>query len=244
MFPAIILAGGLGQRLRPLTNKTPKPLLKIKGKPILEHLLDILSYYGLKEIIISLGYQGEKIKNYFKDQPRKNLKISYVFENKPLGTGGAVKLAAKNIKKPFFLLWGDNLLDLNFKKMFEVYHQEKNLVLMALTKREDVENFGVAKLKGNKIIKFIEKPSRENAPSHLINAGVFIIHPRVLKLLPPGKSSLEKDCFEKLSPSGKISAYLHSGQWYPTDTLEKYYLAQKKFIPLNLKQLSRTDFKE
>ena len=79
----------------------------------------------------------------------------------------------------------------------------------------------------------MEKPPREEAPSNLINAGAFIINPEVLKILPEGKSSIEKDCFEKLAPQGKISAYIHQGQWFPTDTMEKYEIAKEKYKPLN-----------
>ncbi len=102
---------------------------------------------------------------------------------------------------------------------------------MALTPREDVENFGVAKMKKKKIIAFVEKPKREDAPSKFINAGAFVLDPSFLKLLPKGRSSFEKDCLEHIAQSGRISAYIHNGQWFPTDTLEKYQFANKNFIP-------------
>jgi len=107
-----------------------------------------------------------------------------------------------------------------------------------------VENFGVAKLKGERIITFVEKPKREEAPSNLINAGAFIVEPECLKMLPEGKCSIERDCFEKLAPLGEISAFVHQGQWYPTDTMEKYTLACKGFkakIDLNGKKVIIAD---
>ena len=228
---AIILAGGLGTRLRPLTDNTPKPLLPIKGKPILQHILENLKKNGILKVIISLGYKSEQVMDYFKDGSWLGLKISYTLENEPLGTGGAVRKAASGIKEPFFLLWGDNLMDINLKALKEEYLKNGTEVIMALTPREDVEHFGVVKLQGKKIIKFVEKPKREEAPSNLINAGAFIIKPRELDILPEGKSSMDYDFFEKLAPLGKISAYIHDGQWFPTDTLEKYNLASQKFIP-------------
>ena len=113
-------------------------------------------------------------------------------------------------------------------------------ILMALTHRQDVENFGVAKLEQDKIITFVEKPKREEAPSTLINAGAFIVDPSCLQSLPKGKFSLEKDCFEKLAPQGKITAFIHQGQWFPTDTLEKYYRANAYFKPeINLKEKNK-----
>lgn len=230
---AIILAGGLGTRLRPLTNETPKPLLPIKGKPIIQHAIENLKKYGIKEIILSIGYKAEKIQDYFKDGRQIGVKISYCIETEPLGTGGAVKQASINIKEPFILLWGDNLTDINFKEMIKSYIKNNAKIIMALTPREDVEHFGVAKLEGDKILYFVEKPRREEAPSNLINAGAFIIDPEVLKILPEGKSSIERDCFEKLAKQGVIYAYKHKGQWLPTDDIEKYKKADKEFKPVS-----------
>jgi len=229
---AIILAGGLGTRLRPLTENTPKPLLPIKEKPIIQHMIENMKKYGIKNIFLSIGYKADTIKEYFKDGSELGVNISYVIEDEPLGTGGAIKKAAEELNQPFFLAWGDNLHDVDFNEMYKAYLRDAPQVTMALTPREDVENFGVAKLNDNKIISFVEKPKREEAPSNLINAGAFIIDPECLKILPEGKSSMEKDCFEKLAPLGEISAYVHKGQWFPTDTLEKYYHAEENFLPL------------
>jgi mannose-1-phosphate guanylyltransferase len=231
---AIILAGGLGTRLRPLTEVTPKPLLLIKNKPILQHIIENLKKHGIKNIFISIGYKAEQIQNYFGDGSQLGVKLNYIVERENLGTGGAVKQACANFQnhfflQPFFLLWGDNLCDIDLQEMHKNYLREASQITMALTPREDVENFGVAKLEGNKIITFVEKPLRKEAPSNLINAGIFIIDPVCLKILPEGKSSLERDCFEKLAPLGEISCYLHQGQWFPTDTLEKYYFAEENF---------------
>ncbi len=228
---AIILAGGLGTRLRPLTDKTPKPLLPVKGKPIIQHTLEYLRKYNLKKVILSIGYQAEQIQQHFKDGSQLGIDLTYSIEEEPLGTGGAIKQAAKGINKPFFLLWGDNLSDVDLNDMYKAYLRDASQVAMVLTPQEEVEQYGVAKLEQNKIIAFMEKPSREEAPSNLINAGVFIVDPICLKMLPEGKSSIERDCFEKLAPLGEISAYIHSGQWFPTDTVERYSEACLKFIP-------------
>ncbi len=228
---AIIVAGGLGTRLRPLTYETPKPLLPIHGKPIIEHAIENLKKHGVKKIILSIGYKAEQIQKYFQDGSRWEVEISYSIESEPLGTGGAVKLASSGLNQPFFLTWGDNLMNINFSQMREKYLQNKNSLIMTLTPREDVENFGVAKLNGEKIINFVEKPARKEAPSNLINAGAFIVDPKCLDILPPGFSSIERDCFEKLAPLGKISSFTHEGQWFPTDTLEKYNHANSNFQP-------------
>ncbi len=228
---AIILVGGLGTRLRPLTETTPKPLLPLKGKPIVQHSIENLKKHGIKKIILSVGYGAPQIQECFKDGASLGLSISYSIEAEPLGTGGAVKLAAQRLERPFFLVWGDNLMDVDYQEMYKAYLRDAPLLTMALTPRDDVEHFGVATLKQNKITAFVEKPKREEAPSNLINAGAFIIDPKCLDLLPEGKSSIERDCFEKLAPLEEISAYIHQGQWFPIDTLEKYADACIHFLP-------------
>jgi len=230
---AIILAGGLGTRLRPLTNDTPKPLLPVKGVPMIEHTIENLKKYGVRDIILSIGYKADKVIEYFGDGSKWKVNISYSIEEEPLGTGGAIKKAAENLRKPFFLAWGDNLMDIDFNMMYKDYLRDAPQITMALTPREDVENFGVATLEESRIVGFVEKPIKEEAPSELINAGAFIIDPECLKILPEGNSSMEKDCFEKLAPLGEISAHIHKGQWFPTDTLEKFHSANENFKPMN-----------
>jgi len=228
---AIILAGGLGERLRPLTEHTPKPLLPIKGKPIMQYAIENLKRHGIKDITLAISYHADKIREYFEIGQKLGVNISYSIESSPLGTGGAVKQAADGIHEPFILIWGDNLADYNITELVKAYERQKAMITMTLTAREDVENFGVAKLDGDKIGYFVEKPRREEAPSNLINAGCFIIHPDALAILPDGKSNIERECFEIQARKGVVSAYNHLGQWFPTDTLEKYKKADEEFNP-------------
>lgn len=228
---AIILAGGLGERLRPLTENTPKPLLPIKGKPTLQHTIENFAKQGVIEIILGISYHADKIKEYFKDGSELGINLRYSVEEVPLGTGGAVKKAAEGIDGSFFLSWGDNLTDIDLSEMEKIHKRNQAKLTIALTEREDVENFGVAEIEEDKIIRFVEKPKKEEAPSRWINAGVFIIEPEILDMLPGGKSSIEKDCFEKIVEKGEVFCYKHKGQWYPTDTLDKYNQAEKDFQP-------------
>ncbi len=226
---AVILAGGLGTRLRPLTDEIPKPLLPIKGKPILLHVINNLKRYGIVKIILSISYKHEKVQEFFGDGCQFGVIITYSVENEPLGTGGAVREAVKDLQESVFVVWGDNLMDLDYKKLFETYTKYKSPVTMVLTPRNDVENFGVATLEGSKVISFVEKPKREEAPSNLINAGAIVLEPQIIKkMLPQGKSSIEYDFYEKLKP-GEIVAHIHEGQWYPTDKMETYREACEKF---------------
>jgi len=152
---AIILAGGLGTRLRPLTLETPKPLLPIKGKPIIEHAINNFKKYGIKEIILSVGYKADKIREYFGNGEKFGINISYCIENEPLGTGGAIKRAAENIKETFIAINGDNLADFDWSEMIEVHKRNNAKITLGLFPVEDVTKFGIARLDGDKLVEFI-----------------------------------------------------------------------------------------
>jgi len=229
MYPktAIILAGGLGERLRPLTDTTPKPLLPIQGKPILQIHIENLRKHNIKNIILSIGYKADKIREYFGNGEKFGVNIQYCVEDEPLGTGGAIKLASKSIKETFLALNGDNVADYNFEEIYQSHQKNQAKVTLTLFPVEDVTKFGIAELDGDKIIRFIEKPTVEQAPTNLNNAGAYFIEPGVLDILPEGKSSIERDCFEKLKEG--IYAHKHDSQWFPTDDLEKYQTAQRQW---------------
>jgi mannose-1-phosphate guanylyltransferase len=229
---AFILAGGKGERLRPLTENIPKPMILIKGKPILEWILINLAEYGIKEIILSVGFKHEKIMNYF-GKEFKGIKIDYAIEKEFLGTGGALKFSEKKLKEKFFMLNGDNLADLNFKKMEEEHNSSKCFASIALIEVENPEAFGIAKLNEKKIIEFIEKPLKENAPSNLANAGVYIIEKKSLEFLPEGFNLIEKTLFPKLAEMNLLNSFKHKGQWFATDTKEKLLHAEKNFNPFS-----------
>jgi mannose-1-phosphate guanylyltransferase len=228
---AIILAGGFGTRLRPLTEETPKPLLPIKGKPIVEHAINNLKSHGITDILLSVGYRADQIKEHFSDGSQLGVDIAYCIEDGPLGTGGAIKLCAKGLSSTFVAINGDNLADFDWTAMLEQHKETGAKITMALYPVDDVTQYGIAKLDGNRIVEFVEKPSEEDAPSDLNNAGAYIIEPEALDILPGGKSSIERDCFEKLAAKGVVYAFTHKGQWFPTDTLEKYELADREFQP-------------
>ena len=169
---------------------------------------------------------------HFGDGSEFGVKIEYNIESEPLGTGGAVKdiIDKFGIDEEFVLAWGDNLADFDISEMRESHSNHDGLITMALTPREDVEHFGVASLEDKKVKGFVEKPAREEAPSNLINAGAFIVHPSALDILPEGKSNIERECFALLASEGKIFAHEHEGHWFPTDTLEKYEYAEENLV--------------
>jgi len=232
---AIILAGGLGTRLRPLTENLPKPLLPIKGRPIVEHAILNFKKHGVTDIILSIGYLAEKIQDYFGDGSKWGVKIDYSIEEEPLGTGGALKEASAGFTETFLATNGDNLADFDWTTALEIHRRHQAQITLALYPVDDVREFGIARLDGNKLLEFVEKPLPEEAPSNLNNAGAYVFEPAVMDILPEGRpSSVERDCFEKLAALGVIFSHRHEGQWLPTDTLEKYYLAEEKFKPWEL----------
>ncbi|MBU0546221.1 nucleotidyltransferase family protein [Patescibacteria group bacterium] len=226
---AIILAGGLGTRLRPLTHTTPKPLLPVKERPIVEHAILNFKKHGITDIILSIGYKADLIKEYFGNGSKWGVSIDYSIEDDPLGTGGAVKKAIEGFDETFLVINGDNLADFNWTEAIREHRENKAKITLALYPVEDVTQYGIARLEQKKITEFVEKPSVDKAPSNLNNAGGYVIEPNALDILPEGVSSIEKDCFEKLAGTGVVFAHIHSAQWYPTDTLEKYNKANAEY---------------
>lgn len=232
MFPrkSIILAGGEGTRLRPLTYKTPKPLIEVNGRALTEHVLDILKKFEVKEIVLSVSYMADKVKSYFGDGSKFGVKIEYVKEERPMGTAGPLILM-KKLDDTFIMVNGDNLFNLHFKKMYKVHIKNKATATIALTQVEDVSSFGVARLKGEKILEFVEKPKKEEAPSNYISSGYYILEPDVFDLVKGKKfAMMEKDVFPVLAKEGKLFGYKDKGQWFDTGTFEEYEMVKKEWI--------------
>lgn len=226
---ALILAGGKGKRLQPLTSKIPKPLVKLNGKPIIEYTIDLLKKYNIKDILISVGYMKEKIKNYFGDGSKFGIKITYIEEEFPLGTAGPLALAKPYLTETFVMCNADELKDIDLVDMYLFHRNSHGLGTIALTTVTDPSSYGVALLNGNKIVTFVEKPAKEKAPSNLINSGLYILEPEVIKYVPEGFAMVENDVFPKLARDEKLYGYPFSGQWFPTDTPERIKTAEKEW---------------
>lgn len=229
---ALILAGGKGTRLRPLTDTIPKALIEIHGRTITEHLFDLLKKYGIKEIYISVGHLKEKIIDYFKDGTNFGVKIQYIKEYEPLGTAGPLKIGREFFKESLIVSNGDELKKIEIDKMYELHKKLKALATIALTKVEDPSQYGVARVEKNKILEFIEKPKKENAPSNLINAGFYIIEPEVIDMIPDGFCMFEKDIFPKLAVQGKLAGFSFSGQWFDTGNAERLERARNNWVDI------------
>jgi NDP-sugar pyrophosphorylase family protein len=226
---ALILAGGEGTRLRPITYEIPKALVPVHGKPLIEHLFDLLKKYGVNDVILSVGHMKDKIMDERGNWSRAGMNISFVEEKTPLGTGGPLRLAKDKLIKTFIVSNGDELKNINVMDMYEAHKRNRALATIALTTVSDPSQYGVAKLEGNRIIEFVEKPKKDKAPSKLINAGFYIIEPEVVEMIPKGKVSLEKQIFPKLAKMGRLYGFPFSGQWFDTGNLERYERALKEW---------------
>ncbi len=228
---AILLAGGLGTRLRPLTLTTPKPLVPVQGRTLIEMNFDILRKFGITDVTLCVGYLADTIKAYIGDGSRFGLRVSYCVEHEPLGTGGAIA----QVRRPqgtTLVMNSDNLYDIDLNDVYNKHKASGALVTDMLTQIEDPTKSGVVRLEGEKIIEFVEKPKLEDAPSRLINAGYYLFEPSVWDHLPKGKCSLEKDVFPLLARDRKMNAFIGTGQWFPTDTPELLAQVNNKWVPV------------
>lgn len=224
---AVILAGGKGTRMRPFTYEIPKSMIPIQGKPILQHIIELLRKYEIRDIILSIGYRGDKVREYFGNGSHFGVKITYIEEKEELGTAGSLNLMKDLLRETFLMFNGDILININLHDFINFHHEKKGLATIALTPVEDPSRFGVVELKGDRILKFIEKPT--STKSNLISAGVYILEPEVINYVPEGHAMMETDVFPKLAEEGKLYGYPSEGQWLDTGTHEAYERAIKEW---------------
>lgn len=230
METAVILAGGLGTRLRPLTEKIPKALIDIDERNLTEHNLLLLKKAGVKTAYLAVGYLHEKIQDFFGDE-YEGIKIKYIIEKEPLGTGGWMHLVDKeDFTDNFIAMNGDDLLELDFNEVLKIHKENSALATLALHEVDDVTKFGVAEMEGKKIKKFVEKPKQEDAPSNWVNQGRYVFSPRIFDLVPKEKKfMLEKELFPKVAEQGKLYFYRNTGLWFPTNDFEQWEHVKKNW---------------
>jgi NDP-sugar pyrophosphorylase family protein len=226
---AVLLAGGKGTRMRPFTYEIPKPMIPVQGRPLIQHLVELLRKYEVREIVFSVGYMGDKIKEYFGNGSRFGVNITYIEEDKELGTAGPLNLLRDKLTDTFLMFNGDVLANIDLKDFLSFHEDKKGLATIALTAVSNPSRFGVARLRGDNILEFVEKPPAGKEASNLINAGVYVLEPEVLKYVPKGRAMMEKDVFPKLAKKGQLFGYYFDGQWFDTGTPEAYEDAIKNW---------------
>ncbi len=234
---AVILVGGLGTRLLPLTEDTPKALMPLLNRPFMEHVIAHLRWYGVRDIVLALHYLPETIREALGDGSDLGVRLTYSLEDEPLGTAGAVGNAAPHLDETFFVLNGDVFTDLDLDRML-AYHYEKGAVAtIAMHRVADPSAYGVIESDADgRVRRFVEKPPREEATSDWINAGTYILEPEVLALIPSGHYMFEHGHFPALLAAGKpVYGYRDEGYWTDMGRPEHYLALSEDLL------LGRTD---
>ena len=230
---AIVLVGGEGTRLRPLTLGTPKPMVPIMGVPFLARTMERLFEAGIRDVILPAGYMPQAIINYFGDGSQLGMKITYVIEATPLGTAGAIKNVEEHITGPFVVLNGDVLTSLDLRAMM-AFHQEKGgFGALHLIRVEDPSAFGcVVHDEADQISAFVEKPARGTEPTNEINAGTYLLEPGILDFIPAGRPvSIERETFPQIIAAGKgLFAYTTDDYWIDLGQPEQYLAAHRDIM--------------
>ena len=190
----ILMVGGLGTRLRPLTEKTPKPMLNVGGKPILQTIVERFVDYGFVNIVMSVGFKSHVIQDFFKDGGKFGANIEYIIEDKRMSTAGALSLLPKIPNEPFFVMNGDLLTNVNFEHFLNFHTQNNAKATMGVREYDFQVPFGVLNLEGEKIKSIIEKPVHK----FFVNAGMYILNPDCINLIPKGEFYDMPTFFNKL----------------------------------------------
>jgi NDP-sugar pyrophosphorylase family protein len=187
---AMILAAGRGNRLRPITDKVPKCMIPVGGKPLLEHTIEWFSKHGVTEIIINLFHLPHVVTDYFKDGRLWGTRIEYSIEDHPLGTAGGVRHAAWFFDGPFFVWYGDNLSRCDLDRLRLFHETRRGIASMALYRREDVSQSGIVGIDGeDRIVRFLEKPRSDQVFSNWVNAGIYVLEPGIVDWIPQNVAS-------------------------------------------------------
>lgn len=230
----VMLVGGYGTRLRPLTMTTPKPMLPLANIPFLEIELLHLREYGVDEVVLSTGYMPAVFDEYFGDGSRIGMKLVHVTEDKPLGTCGAVKNVEKHLgDEPVIVCNGDILTDLDLGALVEYHRAKSAAVTITLTPVEDPTAYGLVPIDDDgRIQEFLEKPSWDEIVTDLINAGTYVMDPAVLKEVPPGENySFERQLFPDLLEGGaRLYGYPSDCYWLDLGTPQKYLAAHHDIL--------------
>ena len=220
---AVILVGGEGTRLRPLTSTVPKPVVPLVDRPFIAFMLDWLRGHDVDDVIMSCGFLAGGVRDVLGDGETYGVRIRYVEEPRPLGTGGAMKFAESLLEDRFLMLNGDVLTDMDLSAQIAQHEATGATATLALTPVEDPSNYGLVRLhEDNRVKGFVEKPSMDQIDTNTISAGAYVLERSVLDLLPEGEpASIERDVFPRLVGEG-LYGHVSHGYWLDIGTPERY----------------------
>ena len=223
---AVILAGGLGTRLRPLTNKTPKPMLPIGEKPILEHLVNWTKKGGIKSVILCVSYLKESIEDYFGDGEEFGVKIEYAISKKQLATAGQLKTAEKFIDDDFVCMYGDSIFNFSLRSMIKQHSIKKPFVTMSLNEYKTTLPYGVIETsKKGKVVNWNEKPEIKAN----VNMGCYIMNPQVFNLIPKNKPYGMDDVIKKAMKKKVVNSFITKKGFTDIGNTESYKQACEEY---------------
>ena len=225
---AVILAGGLGTRLRPLTNKTPKPMLPLGEKPILEHLMDWTRKNGVKSVVLCVSCLRETIEDYFKDGEKFGVNIEYAISSKQLATAGQLKTAENFIDDTFVCIYGDSIFNFSLRNMIKQHNKKRSFITMGLDEYKTNLPYGVIEtLKSGKVTNWNEKPEIKAN----VNMGCYVMEPGVLGLIPKNKPYGMDDVIKKAMKREKVvSGFLTKDGFTDIGNKESYKNAYQKYV--------------
>lgn len=222
---AVVLVGGKGTRLRPITHTLPKAMVPLGGKPYIHHLMDGLKASGLEGAVLSMGYLPHPLRTYFAGQDLGEFSVEYVVENSALGTAGGIKNAQACLGDgPFVATNGDVLCGLDFAEVVETHLRSGALATITLTTVEDPSAYGLVEVDHRmRVRRFVEKPGTDGPNGSLINAGIYVLEREVLNMIPEGREvSIERQVFPELVSMGQLGAHISSDYWRDIGTPQSY----------------------
>lgn len=222
----VLMVGGLGTRLRPLTNDLPKPMLPIGGKPILENIIMHFKSFGFVNFILSVNYKKEVIKNYFQDGKSLGVTITYIEETERLGTAGALSLIKEEINEPFFVMNGDLLTNTNYEQLLDFHLVNQATATMCVREYEYQVPYGVIEVEEHRLTSIVEKPVQKK----FVNAGIYVLQPEVLNYIPKNQYYDMPELFNYLIQQQKeVAAFPIREYWMDIGQLEDYEKAQLRY---------------
>ncbi|GGE74039.1 nucleotidyltransferase family protein [Priestia taiwanensis] len=229
----VILAGGKGMRLRPLTDDIPKPMLRLLGKPVMEYSIELLKQHNITTIAVMIQYHGEQIRTYFGDGSKWGVQLIYFEDNPPLGTAGSIKAAEYFLDETFVVISGDTLTNIDLQGGMQ-FHQQKGADLTIFMKEErNPIDFGMIMTNEyGKITRYVEKPAWQEVISYMVNVGIYIVDPSVLK-------GIHRNCFMDFSrniipmmieSNKQVYGYMTRGYWIDVGTFQRYKRAKHDLL--------------
>ena len=225
---AVVLIGGKGTRLRPITYSLPKAMIPLRNKPYIEYLVDSLRAAGLNGAVFSMGYLPDPIREHFQGKDMNEFSLQYVVEDHPLGTAGGIKNAEEYLDDgPFVATNGDLLTGIDLREVIEAHRNSGALATITLTSVENPTAYGLVEVDHElRVRRFIEKPSHDEVHSNLVNAGIYILEREVLEMIPKGREvSIEREVFPELQAKGELRACISSAYWRDIGTPRSYLAA-------------------